>query len=124
MRIRKLRGGLLRFAAHLQQGAQIVMRFKVAGIIFDVVARQRLFQFHARVVARHAGTFAVCANRQHLQPEMGHFITGAIAGDHALRWIIRVREIIARIVVHIAHHNGGAVRQLDRLRITVDRLPV
>src|SRR5271168_1847511 len=102
----------------MQHRAKIVMRFKVVGIIFDVMPRQRLLQLDPRI-SNASGFTGRVAYRQNLQPQVGHLVAGAVSRYHTLGRFIGICRIVARIVVNVAHHNRGSLRELYRLGTTI-----
>ncbi len=79
------------------------------------MAHDRFLQFHAPVFT---------AARQHLQPEVAHFVGGLIAAAHSPGWMVRISRIAVRVVVMKAHRCHASLGQEHRRRVAVYRLPV
>ena len=95
--------------------AQVQVRTRVLGIFFELVAKGRFFEFKPAI----AGT-----RRQHLQPQVAHFVADFVPGPNALRRIVRIPRIRGRIVVVKTHRNHRVFRQKHRVLVAIHGFPV
>ena len=93
------------------------MRHEIAGIFVESPAHHRLLQ-------SHAGIFGRFSLRQHLQPDVAHFIFAAWPGTNAPWWMVRITRIGVRVIVRDAHLNRRSFRKPNWLAVRVDPLPV
>ncbi len=108
-----------KIAFHLKQRCEVVVRFEIVCIILNVVQGQRFLNRHARI-----GAGVGRLPRQHLQPQMRHLIDSPVPRHHALRRLVRITNIVRRVVVGKPHRDRRSRRQIHRLRIAVNGLPI
>ena len=77
---------------------------------------------HDRLLQHHP--LVAFSARQHLKPQVRHFVGGLIAPHHLFRRRVGIARVPGRVVVVIAHRKNGALRQEDRLATWIHRLPV
>ena len=94
----KMRKSLIEIGPRLKHGAEIVLSGEITGITGNIVAREGLLKQQTSLLGRDR-----TAVRQNLQPEVGHFVGGAIATEDALRRIERIGDVVFAVVVDVAH---------------------
>src|SRR5215471_818736 len=68
-----------------------------------MVPRQRFLQNHARIAL-----LAGLAFWKYLEPEVSHFVYGAVSRSNQLWRIIGIGNVVAGVVVSVAHDDCGA----------------
>ena len=62
--------------------------------------------------------------RQKLKPQFAHFVCCLQAEFDAFEWLVRIMDVVRRVVVGEVHHQRCALGQEDRFGIAVITLPV
>ena len=62
--------------------------------------------------------------REKLKPQFAHFVRRLQAEFDAFGWLVRVMDVLGRVVVGEVHHQRRALGQKDRFGIAVITLPV
>ena len=66
---------------------------------------KRLGELKALAPAEFKGFVALDAivGREDLDPEVAHLVSGTLAPDRALGWLLRVARVVCRVVVRVPH---------------------
>ncbi len=83
---------------------EVVKADAVAGRENEAMTHPCLFQQQPGI-----SSLGIYVHRQHLQPEVGHFVFGAIARAYADRRVVRIARVDCGVVVNVAHVQDRAL---------------
>ena len=117
--------GLFNHSPRLKHLAQVIVGLGIFGIDLQgvPVAGNEPVTLLDPVVGLQ-GQQVIPVLRRYLEPQVTHLIAGIGAVNHPLRRIVRIADILRRVVVTELHGQPGSSRQRNRLTVDVVVLPI
>ena len=84
---------------------------------------EHVLRDHLRTEGRRERIEVVLVLRQHLDPQVAHFIAGALPPEHFARRPVGIPQVLRRVVVGEGHRQLRPLRERERLGESIEMLP-